>query len=165
MSTGIHPESGLTKSLWSDADFEVMGWHDVTIHALCVQPGASDDSLPRLLLDIDYIVRWIHPVAPETHFSFWIAPSTLAFEDVWDVEGDLGFRGMALSLDIDHLRRSTPEDGRGGPQWHLEGHNFDLTFRATGFRQYLRQAPLHARRLLLTHSERGGLSFAETAFA
>jgi hypothetical protein len=165
MSTGSHLESGLTKSLWTNADFDMMGWHHVTIHGICVQPGASDDSLPRLLLDIDYIVRWVHPVEPETHFSFWIAPSTLVFEDVWDVEGDLGFKGMALSLDIDHLNRSIPEDSRGGPQWHLEGHFFELTFRATGFQQYLRQAPQHARRLRLTHSERGGISFAETAFA
>lgn len=117
MGTGTHPESGLTKSAWSDADFDEMGWHDATIHGLCVQPGAPDGSLPpRLLLDIDYIVRWVHPVAPQTHFSFWTAPSTLVFDDVWDFEGDLGFKGMGLSLQIDHLRRSAPEDGRGGPR-------------------------------------------------
>lgn len=165
MGAGTHPESGLTKSVWSDADFDAMGWHDVTIHGLCVQPGVSDDSLPRLLLDIDYIVRWVRPVAPETHFGFWIAPSTLVFEDVWDFEGDLGFKGMAVSLDIDHLRRSPRQDSRGGPQWDVEGHFFGFGFRSTGFRQYLRQAPRHSQRLVLTHSERGGLSFAETAFA
>ncbi|MGW0170853.1 hypothetical protein ACWDWT_37625 [Streptomyces sp. NPDC003343] len=165
MGTGTHPESGLTKSAWSDADFDEMGWHDATIHGLCVQPGAPDGSLPpRLLLDIDYIVRWVHPVAPQTHFSFWTAPSTLVFDDVWDFEGDLGFKGMGLSLQIDHLRRSAPEDGRGGPQWHLEGHFFDLKFQATGFHQYLRQAPQYAQRLVLSNSERGGISFAEIAF-
>ncbi|WP_201304966.1 hypothetical protein [Streptomyces sp. GS7] len=74
MSAGIHLESGLTKNTWSDADFDTMGWHDVAIHGLCVQPGASDGSLPRLLLDIDYVVRRVHPVAPRKHFNFWIAP-------------------------------------------------------------------------------------------
>ncbi|MGW4891381.1 hypothetical protein ACWEQL_03815 [Kitasatospora sp. NPDC004240] len=165
MSAGTHPESGLTKSIWSDADFDAMGWHDVTIHGLCVQPPTSDNALPRLLLDIDYIVRWVHPVEPETHFSFWIAPSTLVFEDVWDIEGDLDFKWTALSLDIDHLRRSTPQDSRGGPQWHIEGHSFELKFRAAGFRQYVRQPPQHSPRLTLQHSHRGGISFAETAFA
>ena len=165
MGTGTHPESGLSKSVWSDADFDEMGWHDATIHGLCVQPGAPDGSLPpRLLLDIDYIVRWVHPVAPQTHFSFWTAPSTLVFDDVWDFEGDLDFKGMGLSLQIDHLRRSAPEDGRGGPQWHLEGHFFDLKFQATGFHQSLRQAPQYAQRLVLSNSERGGISFAEIAF-
>jgi hypothetical protein len=164
MSAGTHAESGLTKSVWSDADFDVMGWHDATVHGLCVQPAASDDALPRLLLDLDYIVRWVHPVAPETHFSFWIAPSTLAFDDVWDVEGDLDFKGTALSLDIDHLRRSTPENPRGGPRWHLEGHSFDLTFRAAGFHQYMRRPPRFSPRLVLTSAGRGGLSFTETGF-
>lgn len=164
MGEGIHPESGLAKSIWSDADFETMGWHDVTIHGLCVQPGAADDSLPRLLLDIDYIVRWVHPVPPEKHFGFWIAPSTLVFDDVWDIEGDLDFKGMALSLEIDHLHRSTSDGSRGGPRWHVEGHFFDLEFRAPGFRQYLRQMPRHTQRLVLSHGERGGISFAETAF-
>ncbi|WP_225447228.1 MarR family transcriptional regulator [Streptacidiphilus sp. PB12-B1b] len=121
------PRSPTESSTWSDADFEAMGWHDVTIHGLCVQPGSADNSLPRLLLDIDYIVRWVHPVAPETRFSFWIAPSTVVFEDVWEVEGDLDFKGTAMSLKIDNLRRSTPEDSRGGPQWHLEGHSLALT--------------------------------------
>ncbi|MGW4897367.1 hypothetical protein ACWEQL_34690 [Kitasatospora sp. NPDC004240] len=165
MSAGTHPESGLAKSTWSDADFDAMGWHDVTIHGIGVQPGASADELPRLLLDIDYIVRWVHPVAPETHFSFWIAPSTLVFDDVWDLEGDFEFNWTALSLDIDHLRCSTPEDSRGGPQWHIEGHSFELKFRATGFHQYLRQAPRRSQKLVLSHRERGGFSFAETSFA
>jgi hypothetical protein len=143
-----------------------MGWHDVTVHALCVQPAVSDDwPLPRLLLDLDYIVRWVHPVAPETHFSFWIAPSTLVFEDVWDVEGDLDFKGTALHLTIDNIRRSAAEGSRGGPRWHLEGHSFEMAFRATGFRQYMRQPPQHSPHLALTYADRGGISFTETGFA
>ncbi|MFD0526607.1 hypothetical protein ACFQ1I_04025 [Kitasatospora arboriphila] len=134
-------ESGLAKTIWSDADFDAMGWHHVTVHGLCVQPGAVDGSLPRLLPDIDYIVRWVHPVAPETHFTLWIAPSTLVFEDVRDVEGDLGFKGLALSLDIDRLRRSAAQDGGGDLRWHLEGHFFELDFHASGFKQYLRGHP------------------------
>ncbi|MGW5355352.1 hypothetical protein ACWERV_33145 [Streptomyces sp. NPDC004031] len=165
MSEDVHSESGLTKSVWSDADFDTMGWHDATVHGLCVQPSATDGPLPRLLLDIDYIVRWVHPVAPRTHFTFWIAPSTLVFDDVWDVEGDLDLKGMALSLDIDHIRRSAPQDSPGGPRWHVEGHSFDLTFRSTGFHQYVRRTPRHAQRLTLSPSERGGVSFAETPFA
>ncbi|QNA77662.1 hypothetical protein C8250_001550 [Streptomyces sp. So13.3] len=165
MSTGTHAESGLTKSIWSDADFDEMGWHDVTIHALCVQPGPSENSLPRLLLDIDYIVRWVHPVPPETHFSFWIAPSTLVFEDIWDMEGDLDFKGMGMSLDIDHLRRSVSDGSLAHPHWHIEGDGFDLKFHATGYHQYLRQAPRHSPRLVLSHEAREGLSLAETAFS
>ncbi|MFG3498120.1 hypothetical protein [Streptomyces sp. NPDC047928] len=74
-SGGGHEESGLTKSVWSDADFEAMGWHDATVHGLYVQE--TDADLPRLLLDLNYIVRWVHPVRPAKHFSFWISPATL----------------------------------------------------------------------------------------
>ncbi|NUS29966.1 MAG: hypothetical protein HOV70_19440 [Streptomyces sp.] len=161
-----HAESGLEKGVWSDADFERMGWHDVTIHGLFVE--RTDAVLPRLLFDLDYVVRWVHPTPPETHFSFWVAPATLVFEDVWDLEGNLDFSGLFLDLEIDALHRLPPKDDRPAwsevPLWHIEGHAFDLRFRADGFRQFIRQPPRHARRLVLGHAERGGPSFAETAF-
>ncbi|MEU6381162.1 hypothetical protein [Streptomyces sp. NPDC046909] len=163
----VDEESGLTKAVWSDADFERMGWHDVTVHGVYVQ--RTEDVLPRLLFDLDYVVRWVHPVPPETYFSFWVAPSTLVFEEVWDLEGDLDFKGLGVDLELDALHRLTPEDDRppwhGVPLWHMEGRSFDLRFRASGFRQYIRQPPRHSRRLSLTHAERGGPSFAETAYA
>ncbi|GAA4832106.1 hypothetical protein [Kitasatospora terrestris] len=160
-----HAESGLSKTVWSDADFDEMEWHQVTIHGLCVQPGAADGALPRLMLDIDYIIRWVYPVEPEKHFTFWISPATLVFEDVRDVVGDLSFTGLPLSLDIDQLRRADPQDGEDAPHWHIEGQSFDLRFRASGFRQYLRQVPQHSPRLVLAPDARGGIAFTETAFA
>ncbi|SOB88822.1 hypothetical protein SAMN06272789_7137 [Streptomyces sp. 1331.2] len=72
---------------------------------------------------------------------------------------------MPFSLEIDRLRRSAREDSRDDPHWHLESHLFELKFRAAGFRQYLRQAPQHSLPLALQHHQRGGFSFAETAFA
>jgi len=134
MDCGDHQESDLSKRVWSDADFPEMGWHDATVHALSVQ--RTDDVLPRLLLDLDYIVRWVHPLPPATHFSFWIASATLVFDDVWDLEGDLGFKGTTPDLEIDGLHRLVPDDGREDlPLWHIEGHAFDLRFRASGYRQ------------------------------
>ncbi|WP_329333955.1 hypothetical protein OG866_11500 [Streptomyces sp. NBC_00663] len=161
-----HAESGLEKGVWSDADFERMGWHDVTIHALSVE--RTDAVLPRLLFDLDYVVRWVHPTPPETYFSFWVAPATLVFEDVWDLEGDLDFSGQSLDMEIDALHRLPPKDdrpvGSEVPLWHIEGHAFDLRFRATGFRQFIRQPPRLGRRRVLGYAERGGASFAEMPF-
>lgn len=163
MDDSGHLESGLSKSVWTDVDFSEMGWHDATIHGLCVQP--TDGVLPRLLLDIDYIVRWVHPVPPATYFSFWMAPATLVFEDVWDLEGDLDFKGTTLDLEIDGLHRLVPDDGREAhPLWHIEGHAFDLKFRATSYRQYFRKAPALASRQVLSHAQRGGYTFAEVGF-
>lgn len=163
MGNGGHQGSGLSKSAWSDADFEEMGWHDATIHGLSVQ--ATEEILPRLLLDLDYIVRWVHPVPPATHFSFWVSPATLVFEDVWDLEGDLDFKGTIPDLEIDGLHRLVPDDGRQDlPLWHIEGHAFELKFRASGYRQYFRQAPTLISRQALPYSERGGCAFTEVGF-
>ncbi|MGW1073901.1 hypothetical protein [Streptomyces sp. NPDC002537] len=163
MDTGIHQESGLSKSIWSDTDFEEMGWHDATVYGFSMRK--TDEILPDLLLDLDHIVRWVHPTPPETYFSFWISPATLVFDSVWDLEGDLDFKGMAPDLVIDAVHRLPPEDGQQGyPQWHIEGHSFDLKFRASGYRQYFRQPPRLASRQVLPWAERGDCSFAETGF-
>lgn len=163
MSGHCHPASGLLKATWSDADLEAMSWHDVTIHASCVQPAAQ--GMPRLLFDLDYIVRWVHPVPPARTFSFWIAPATLVFDDVTDMVGDVDFSGSLPELVVDELRRVSTEHGRVEPLWHIEGHAFDLRFRASGFRQFIRQPPQLVAQRVLLHPERGGYSFAETAFA
>ncbi|MDT0266809.1 hypothetical protein RM844_10945 [Streptomyces sp. DSM 44915] len=164
MSSEAHPDSGLTESVWSDADFATMGWHDVTVHAFCLQPGLDENPMPRLLLDLDYLLRWVRPVPPERNFSFWIAPATLVFEDCHSLVGDLDFRGTLPRLELSGLTREPPESEDRDPEWCLVGHDFELTFHAAGFRQYVRRAPVLARRSTLTPVERGGVSFAETPF-
>ncbi|MDX3195947.1 hypothetical protein PV458_46755 [Streptomyces sp. MN03-5084-2B] len=154
--------SGLSKAVWTDADFPQMGWHDSRVYALGFLE--DDDSPPgRLLLDLDYIVRWVEPARREKHFTFWIAPVTLVFDDAWDITGDIG--PLHGDLEIADLHRLDPPDGHPVPLWHIEGHEFDLKLRASGFRQYFRRPPHHVPRQVLTLPERGGLSFAEQAFA
>lgn len=63
------------KYLWTDADFEQMGWHDNTIYQINL---TKDD----LELDIDYIFQWNEPDVEGLPFTFWISPSTLIFTDV-----------------------------------------------------------------------------------
>ena len=56
------------RAVWSDADFEQMGWHDATVWAvafLATDPRETLDSSGELALDIDYIVQWIEPVPPD----------------------------------------------------------------------------------------------------
>jgi hypothetical protein len=68
----------LDRAVWTDADFETMGWHDNAVHAI----SFADDESSRLLLDLDYILRWLQPEPPKKNFSFLIAPATLIFENV-----------------------------------------------------------------------------------
>jgi hypothetical protein len=160
----VHAESGLEKATWTDADFEVMGWHDCRVHAVSV--GVREDGFPwnRVLLDLDYIVRWMDPAYGGRHFSFWITPATLVFDEAWDITGRLDPTNDLL--EIADLHRLAPPDDKPDPLWHIEGQNFDLRLRAPAYTQYLRKPPIHTTTAqYLTHPERGGLSFAEHAFA
>ncbi|MFF1820854.1 hypothetical protein ACFVWG_26345 [Kribbella sp. NPDC058245] len=157
-----HEPSGLEKYTWTDADFEVMGWHDGKIRAISVGER-EDEQVPRLLLDLDYIVKWVDPAKPSRYFSFWIAPATLVFEAAWHVEGDLAPNGNLL--EIADLHRLDSPDGPPAALWHIEGQNFDLRVRSAGYTQYFRKEPQHVSGQVLTMAQRGGLSFAEVPFA
>jgi hypothetical protein len=80
-------EEQLEKAVWTDADFVTMGWHDATVHAIAFH---EDEQNAELLLDLDYIVRWIDPEPPAEHLTFLVAPATLVFENVWGLDGELG---------------------------------------------------------------------------
>ena len=41
------------KWIWTEEDFERMGWYDALVHALSFQPDAWG-----FLLDLDYILEW-----------------------------------------------------------------------------------------------------------
>ena len=81
----MHQEYELEKWVWTEEDFERMGWHDSRIYALAFSPETFE-----LLLDIDYIFQWINPEPGETFYKFWVAPATLIFENVSDVDFDIG---------------------------------------------------------------------------
>ena len=75
----------LEKSIWTDHDFDVMGWHDVHVHGIAFKPDAFE-----LYFDIDYIFAWIDPEPPDKHYTFWVAPCTWVFSNVYDIEMDVG---------------------------------------------------------------------------
>ena len=159
-----HEASGLDKATWTDADFEEMGWHDCRIHAVSIGEY-DDDTLPpaRLLLDLDYIIQWVDPALFRRHFTFWISPATLVFEQAWGIEGELG--PLHEMLEIADLHRLDPPDDNSDPLWHIEGQNFSIKVRSAGYTQYLRRPPQHVRGQILTPAERGRLSFDERSFA
>ncbi|MFC7597542.1 hypothetical protein ACFQU3_19660 [Terrabacter sp. GCM10028922] len=164
MTTGPHQSSGLSKGTWTDEDFADMGWHDCRVHAVSVTERADDTlTLLRVLLDLDYIVRWVEPERRPHHFTFWVAPATLVFDLAWDIEGSLG--PLDDGLEIAEVHRLDPPDGHADPLWHIEGHNFDLRLRAAGYTQHIRLPPQHVPRQVLSLTERAGLSFAEKSFA
>lgn len=71
------------KSIWTEKDYEQMGWHDCHIYGLVFQNDDSDSFATDLIFDIDYIFQWVHPTPPQRNFSFWVAPCTLKFENTF----------------------------------------------------------------------------------
>ncbi|MFF1756627.1 hypothetical protein [Streptomyces sp. NPDC058266] len=82
------------------------------------------------------------------------------FEDFFDLKGHLDFKGWAPDLEVDRVHRLVTDNARPNlahcPLRHIEGHAFELKFRAPGFHQYFRQTPrLVSRRALPYGSEHG----------
>jgi hypothetical protein len=137
-----------------------MGWHDATLHAVAFNEMDWDF---ELLLDIDYIVRWIEPNRRGAPFSFLVAPATLVFEHVRHLHG-----GIETDTDqprIEAVERGDPESDELGnppiPRWTIESNQFTLTFLAEGFRQHFRARPMHSESFGLELTARGGVSFAQ----
>jgi hypothetical protein len=151
----------LDKWIWSDDDFEQLGFHDATIHAV-----AFGETQFELSLDIDYIFKWVHPAPGEEFFRFWVAPCTLVFENVYEVRVEAEPYGGPM-LSVDELRREDPRTPRNAEhigkdrewRWTFECHHGDLTFWAVGFRQYVRRPPILQSSQALGLQERGGYSF------
>ncbi len=149
------------KWIWTDADFDRMGWHDCVIHAFAFQPERYE-----LLIDLDYIFEWIQPKPDETHYQFWIAPATLRFENAYDISFDLETCG---GLSLSSLKRDNPRRPRNADyigheeewEWTLDTNEGQITLQSVGYKQFIRARPRLMPAQSLDLGERGGFSFAQ----
>ena len=98
---GAAPE----RRIWTEADFEQMGWHDCAVHALAFRPERFE-----LRLDLDYILEWVAPTEPGGPFTFRVAPATLVFHNVSGVTADLQ-PGTGVLPTLDALTRADRQPG------------------------------------------------------
>jgi hypothetical protein len=150
-------EYQLEKSVWTNDDFAVMGWHDATIWSMAVVGEQFE-----LLFDIDYIFQWVHPVPPEQYFSFWVSPATLVFEGVQNIAIDIEI-GYIQQIEVADINREGPLASPDGSitnwTWVIELQQGDIKFEATGFSQFVRKAPVYGGNQVLELTKRGGISF------
>lgn len=150
----------LEKEIWTEADFEKMGWHDNTIHAFSV------DRDYKFLLDIDYIFKWVHPKKSEKYFKFWVAPCTLIFENVYNLVFDLEI-SAPHHRKIDNISRVNPTRPKNAEyigkgiehEWAIETLQGEITFKSVGYTQYTRRQPILNSSDELELNLRGGISF------
>lgn len=86
----------LEKWIWTEADFETMGWHDATIYGLKLNGDLS--------LDIDYIFKWNQPEVEGFQFTFFIAPCTLTFKNVQELSFEL-IQTIYYNFQIEDIER------------------------------------------------------------
>src|SRR5687768_10987408 len=135
-----------------------MGWHDATVHGIAFLSETWE-----LALDLDYVFEWVEHTEPEPHFTFWVAPCTLVFDNVSDLRLELE---PYPELSVADLSRADPGVPRNAEfigkaadwQWTLECHQGVISFRATGYTQYVRAAPVHGEQSI-AFAQRGGVSF------
>jgi len=144
------------KWVWTEADFEKMRWHDSQIHAIAFSPEKFE-----IVLDIDYILQWIHPKQNETYYKFWVSPATLVFKNVCEVNFDIG--SYTCGLEIDSIKREDARRPRNTDHirkyqewlWTIECQEGQITFRSAGYKQYIRTFPIFSGSQTLPIGTRG----------
>lgn len=152
----------LVKNIWTQDDFEQMGWHDANIYGLTFEKKEGAWSAD-LLFDIDYIFQWVQNEQPEKAFTFWVAPCTLIFKEAFALSIDLNTLDYALEgLEIADLYLIKKEDHGNGSityHWKMELQTGNIEFQSQGFSQIVRQKPLHISGQSLELEQRGGVNF------
>jgi hypothetical protein len=141
----------LEKWIWSDKDFELMGWHDCPIYALKFDNEVS--------LDLDYIFKWNDPQVQGMPFTFWISPATLIFEDVSLLKANF-IMNFVNSLEISEITRSNLKHST---EWIIETREGTITIHAKSFKQIIRLKPSLQYGQFISKNERDNNHFATTS--
>lgn len=136
----------LEKSIWTDNDFEQMGWHDCRIYKMRMRED--------LELDIDYILKWNQPDLEGLPFTFWVAPATLVFKRVKHLTFDVNVI-MEAAFEIDDIERKISGNETA---WTIITQRGEIEFISDGFEQFIRQKPSFQFGQVIGYGERYGFS-------
>lgn len=146
----------LEKAVWSEQDFEIMGWHDATIWAMVANTNNYDYSV-----DLDYIFKWVNPRGADKYFKFWVAPVTMVFENAYDIKIDL--QSAQGSIEVADLFMENPQLSPNkkftSHAYRFECQEGEISLQATSFKMYVRQNPKLISGQCFNLEERGGVNF------
>ena len=152
----------LEKVVWTDADFDMQGWHDATLWSMLADPEAFE-----FAFDLDYIFEWIHPGPGEEYFEFHVAPVTMVFHMAHTVMIDI--ESMSGSIEVADLHRGEPVPTHRGEghqrEYRFECQEGEISLMAEGYTMYVRSPPVRLRAQSLGIERRGGVSFDRVATA
>jgi len=163
------------KPIWTDDDYELMGWHDCPIRGIaflddCDYVAGQFDS--KLAFDIDYIFQWVLVETDKgQRYSFYVSPCTLVFEQAYDVTlngSTVGYTPVFPQINCLTIKLNEESLKRNYRCYDvcIELHNSEpITLQSTGFKQYVRKPPFLVESQCLTITQRGGVCFGQTAIA
>ena len=146
----------LEKVVWTQDDFDVMGWHDSIIWSMLTNTADYEH-----LLDLDYIFEWVQPREDETYFKFWVAPVTMVFENAHDIK--IGIESPQGGIERADLYMENPEITPNN-KYTEHTYRFDcqegvILLKATGYTMYVRQKPKLLDCQYIELDDRNGISF------
>jgi len=144
----------IEKWIWTEDDFEQMGWHDSKIYAMHFDEN--------IYFDIDYIFQWNTPEKQGILFTFWIAPATLIFRHPFGVKFSLeSENGNAYHNGIEICDIVKKRSEHGDTWWHIETQQGYIDLEADSYTQIIRRTPTFQYGPCIDRTERGGISFSE----
>lgn len=136
----------LEKDIWTDADFENMGWHDTVVYKIALNKD--------LFLDIDYILQWNKPEVEGLSYTFWLAPATLCFLNIKNLRFDIDIV-IEDAFEIEDIERKLLPDET---QWTIITRQGEIQFSSNSYVLTIRQQPSFQYRQFIGYGERGGFS-------
>jgi hypothetical protein len=140
-----------------------MSWHDCRLHAVGMVEEPPHELPPtrlELLFDLDYIFDRVLPFPEADYFLFWAAPVTLVFENAVGLKVDVSSQGPWWEIFDVQRAAEHPTPAGNFREWKIEiTHGGEITFEATGFKQYVRRRPILSRDCCFLNEARGGISF------
>jgi hypothetical protein len=165
--TTDHETFTLDKTIWTQDDYEQMGWHDCSIYGLVFLP-VKETHITNLVFDIDYIFKWVNPINPGQPISFWVSPCTLVFKDTFaltmNVDRRNGTTDMLEIADLYLVGKVEQETNKWIYEWSIDLQEGNINFKSIGFDQIVRQKPILTHGQCLTLDEREGVSFTNTPY-
>ena len=96
----------------------------------------------------------------EKFYKFWLSPATLLFEDVGEVRMSVEAFGKPILLNLERSEPATREGYQTTWRWTFDCISGEISFRASGFTQFTRRAPILCGKQVFDVAERGGFSFS-----
>lgn len=138
----------LEKWVWTENDFEQMGWHDATIYGVRLNQN--------LEIDLDYIFQWNQPEVKGFQFTFWVGPCTLVFESPTELSFELTQSFDDKWLEIQDIEMTVVDNER---HWIIITQQGDMSFKSDSFKQIVRELPSLQLGQAIPYDERGGFRF------